>query len=367
MSVKVRPYGRGGWMVDIITRLSNGRRHRERKRLSVASKSAAHRWGQDRERHLLQHGLPQPKKEVPTFKNFAPRFMDGHARANRHKPSGIATKERMLRLYLVPALGHKRLDVITNEDVQHLKRQLQVKAPKTVNNVLAVLSKLLKVAVEWNVIERMPCIVRLLPIPKTEASFHGFDEYERLVKAAADDGQTLVVVLLGGEAGLRCGEMIALERKDIDLARGRICVQRSDWNGQINSTKSGRLRYVPLTSRLADALRKQQHLRSSRVLCRDDGTALTRQFVQSRVRSAARRANVRKGVHILRHTFCSHLAMHGAAPTAIQALVGHQDLSMTQRYMHLSPAALDAAIRLLDGRGNIVATAAGQSSQLGKC
>jgi hypothetical protein len=34
------------------------------------------------------------------------------------------------------------------------------------------------------------------------------------------------------------------------------------------------------------------------------------------------------------------------------------ELTMTQRYMHLSPAAFDSAIRLLDGRGNIVATAA---------
>jgi len=34
---------------------------------------------------------------------------------------------------------------------------------------------------------------------------------------------------------------------------------------------------------------------------------------------------------------------------AIQELAGHQDLDTTQRYMHLSPAALDAAIRLLDG------------------
>ena len=51
-------------MVDINTRLSNGTRHRERRRLSIASKSAAQRWGQDRERHLLQHGPPQVKKEV---------------------------------------------------------------------------------------------------------------------------------------------------------------------------------------------------------------------------------------------------------------------------------------------------------------
>lgn len=40
--------------------------------------------------------------------------------------------------------------------------------------------------------------------------------------------------------------------------------------------------------------------------------------------------------------------MRGAPARAIQELAGHADLTMTQRYMHLSPAALDAAIRLLD-------------------
>ena len=49
-----------------------------------------------------------------------------------------------------------------------------------------------------------------------------------------------------------------------------------------------------------------------------------------------------------RRTFCSHLALRGAPARAIQELAGHQDLTTTQRYMHLSPAALEAAIRLLD-------------------
>ena len=46
--------------------------------------------------------------------------------------------------------------------------------------------------------------------------------------------------------------------------------------------------------------------------------------------------------------------MKGAPARAIQELAGHQDLSTTQRYMHLSPATLDAAIRLLDGDGSFV-------------
>jgi len=42
--------------------------------------------------------------------------------------------------------------------------------------------------------------------------------------------------------------------------------------------------------------------------------------------------------------------MRGVSARAIQDLAGHQDLMTTQRYMHLSPAAIDAAIRLLDQR-----------------
>jgi site-specific recombinase XerD len=47
--------------------------------------------------------------------------------------------------------------------------------------------------------------------------------------------------------------------------------------------------------------------------------------------------------------------MRGAPGRAIQELAGHSELGVTRRYMHLSPAALDAAVQLLDGRGNIVA------------
>jgi len=57
---------------------------------------------------------------------------------------------------------------------------------------------------------------------------------------------------------------------------------------------------------------------------------------------------VSRKIHILRHTFCSRLAMHGAQAIQIMSLAGHSDLKTTQRYMHLSPAMKDSAIRLLE-------------------
>ena len=54
----------------------------------------------------------------------------------------------------------------------------------------------------------------------------------------------------------------------------------------------GRLRYVPLTIRFANAFRDHRHLRSPNVLCQDDDQPLTRQMVQYRVLRASRRAKL---------------------------------------------------------------------------
>src|SRR6476646_10325425 len=145
MSVTVRPYRRGGWEVDIRVVLPDDTEHRERRKAPVSSRSTAQRWGEDRERHWY-HELthPQPEtahiKEVPTLEEFVPRFLDGHARANRQKPSGIAAKETITNVHLIPKLGHKRLDTISTEVIQRLKHQLGHRSPKTVNNVLTVLN-----------------------------------------------------------------------------------------------------------------------------------------------------------------------------------------------------------------------------------
>ena len=253
-------------------------------------------------------------------------------------------------MHLIPAIGSRRLEQITNEQVQRLKVNLRDKSPKTVKTC-CVLNALSKQAVESGVLDKPPCSIRLVRVARTDAAYHDFDAYERLLKAAQTiDPRSYVIALLGGEAGLRAGEIVALEWADVDLERRQIRVRHSDWCGELTARKNGRIRFVGMSERLAMALRQLRHLRSRRVLCKDDGTPLTRQGAWSRVRYAARRALVPTGVHILHHTFCSHLAMQGAPMRGVQELAGHQSLTMTQRYSHLSPASLDATIKLLERR-----------------
>jgi integrase len=363
MTVKIRPYRKGGWEIDIMIRLDNGQKYRERRKAPVESRSGALKWGQRRERHLLTHG-PAPvtpsvttsprlevekKKEVPTFAEFAPRYLEGHAKANRHKPSTIEFLEKNLRVHVLPAFGDKRLDELTQEDVQRFKGQRVHLANKTVNHHLSLMRSMFITAVEWRVIGRMPVELKRLKATKATMEFYDFDEFEALVDSASKvDRRVSLMVLLGGEAGLRSGEIRALEWTSIDFRRRILTVERSEYDGHVTLPKHDKIRQVPMTKRLAEALRQHRHQDGPRVLYKEAGASLNRQTLRDWLTAACREAKLRyRSPHCLRHTFCSHLAMRGAPVRAIQELAGHSDLKTTQRYMHLTPAALEGAIRLL--------------------
>ena len=103
-------------------------------------------------------------------------------------------------------------------------------------------------------------------------------------------------------------------------------------------------------------------LRGARVLTGKDGQPLTQKMVQNLVNRAARRAKVPAGIHILRHTYCSHLAMRRGSAREIQELAGHQNLATTQRHMQLTPATLRTTVQLLDQPGNVPAVGDGASA-----
>lgn len=146
------------WMVDIVFEHADGREERVRKVAPVQTRRDAEAYERQLRASLL---APAPqRKEVPTLSAFMTRYMEGHAKANRQKASSIATKKSIFDNHLIPRLGPRRLDQITDEDIQQLKAGLADRHRKTVNNVLTVLCNVLREAVKWKVIAVMPCSVR---------------------------------------------------------------------------------------------------------------------------------------------------------------------------------------------------------------
>jgi integrase len=94
------------------------------------------------------------------------------------------------------------------------------------------------VAEDWGIIEVVPK-VKLLRSMQPEVDFYDFPEWERLVAAAKElDARAYLSVLLAGEAGLRVGEIVALEWGDIDFTRGVLRVSRGEWQGHVTSPTS---------------------------------------------------------------------------------------------------------------------------------
>jgi integrase len=168
-----------------------------------------------RERALLTDGKPEPARIVADLRRVQPRWMKDYARAEGLKPSTLDSYERILRLHLYPALGAVRLDAIGELQVQKVKLRLEGKADKTRACVLSLLAEMLGAAERWEEIARAPRIE--LPSYMTkEMEFYDFDRVGALVAGARRAGpMQLAAILLGGEAGLRRGELVAFEQGDV--------------------------------------------------------------------------------------------------------------------------------------------------------
>jgi integrase len=166
----------------------------------------------------------------------------------------------------------------------------------------------------------------------------------------AEDQQEAELVRLAAYAGLRQGELLALRWRDVDFAGSAITVARARSAGGETSTKSGRVRRVPLPDQAAAALdrlsRRQDFTGPDElVFCNAlgrplDSSALRRRF--KRARDAAGLRPLR--FHDLRHTYGSLLAAAGVDVVTIQAAMGHGALVTTGRYLHARPARDQAAI-----------------------
>jgi len=164
----------------------------------------------------------------------------------------------------------------------------------------------------------------------------------------AEDYQDAEIVRVAAYAGLRRGELLALRWRDVDFAGSALTIARAMSAGVESSTKSGRVRRVPLADQTAvalDRMRQREHFTSPEdfVFCNPFGRPLDGSALRRRYRRAQIAAGVRPlRFHDLRHTFGSLLAVGGVDVVTIQKAMGHSALATTSRYLHARPASEQA-------------------------
>ena len=151
--------------------------------------------------------------------------------------------------------------------------------------------------------------------------------------------------------GMRASECLGLSLEDLNLSAGYV----------VCLGKGGKQRLVPVggealewTRRYLEEVRPRDTRRrdSGRLFVNPRGGPLSRQSLWTLVRRAAAGARLKRRVspHVLRHSFATHLLEGGADLRAVQAMLGHADISTTQIYTHLPTSALKRMYRAFHPR-----------------
>jgi len=317
-------------------------------------------------------------KEVPTFHEwFTGRFWREWVVGRRNKPTEVKSKEVIYNCHLKGVFGDLRLDEIGAGEIAAFRASLVEKnlSEKRINNILAVLSKALRYAVDVELISKSPKI-GLYKVERPEIEPWDFEQYARLLAAAKLEGPDwYAAVCLAGEAGLRSGEVKALRwREDVDMIAKTITVNRQTCYGETTTPKGRTRRTIPMTSALEHALRRLDVVREGYVVRNLNGSAKTDGQANAVILRICRRAGLpEKRWHTARHTFGTHAALFGVNPWRLQSWMGHKRIDETMLYVHVAenhrrdlPAAVIEAgqgesdpdrriLRMLGARGKILA------------
>jgi hypothetical protein len=146
------------WMVDVVYEQTDGRRERIRKVSPVQTRRGAEEYERQLRNDLLM-GRYGSRKEVPTFDEWwHGRYWNEWVIGRKNKPGSVEAKRSTYRHHLLAVFGAMRLDEIKVGEVARFRAGLITKGltDKTVNNILAVLSKALRYAADVEIIPRAP-------------------------------------------------------------------------------------------------------------------------------------------------------------------------------------------------------------------
>lgn len=266
------------------------------------------------------------------------------------KGKGAAAREKNTAKPVLETLGDYSLAAITQQLVADYRDQRgAVKSSRTGKPLssntlrleLALLSHLFTVAIqEWGIglAQNPVAMVRKPKLPKGRNRRISADEQARLLTECAHHSNPMLywIVVLAIETGMRRGEIVTLDRSQIDLRRRII---------HLSETKNGDARGVPLTKRAVQVLEEALHhpirpIDTDLVFWGDAQDAATGErkpydFTEAweKAREHAKLPDLH--FHDLRHEAVSRLVEAGLSDQEVSAISGHKSMQMLKRYTHL--------------------------------
>ncbi|MAF50837.1 MAG: hypothetical protein CMH64_01975, partial [Nanoarchaeota archaeon] len=170
------------------------------------------------------------------------------------------------------------------------------------------------------------------------------EEIKKLLTTISNKKSKLITTLIYA-AGLRVSELVNLKVDDLNF---------EELIGHVRQGKGKKDRIFNLPENLTKFLKKQvetQKKDNQEYLFSGRNKQLSTRNIQKIVSSAAKKAKIEKSVHphTLRHSFATHLLENGTDIRFIQELLGHSDLSTTQRYAHVSAEQIKKVKSPLEG------------------
>lgn len=353
---------RGKWIIDIDDFFhSDGRKEpRIRKTASIQ---------RERDAKKQEMGI-RTSLAAGTYGKFATKTSDALTltafsevflalcRGEKRKATGIRNHVSLLNKHLGPLFGERKVDSFCSEDQQTLLTQFaEHKSHSRYNNAVATMNGIIELFHLRSKRPGEPFRFKAFRVDGTTKPFYEFSQYAALLVAAEQLGIVYeLVCLLGGDAGLRRGEILALRPQHCRMDQRMLIIESAETligkERHLGTTKGRDIRPIDMTKRLHGALSRYfaKHKGNSIIMVDESGnqfTADTFRTMMATIQSAAGlRAN--GGVHILRHTFCSHLAIRGVPIKTIQELAGHRQIETTLGYMHLARGDKRRAIDMLE-------------------
>jgi integrase len=336
---KERRRGRLVWIIDFTYRDKAGRTQRYRHDAAVQTATAAR--AEAARLMFLAATTGSVVDETPpciTFDAFVAE--DGLWRKLYLPKLRPATRGRYLDLLgqgILEHFGQLRLDQVDAMTVRSYAAKLASRKPKAIQARphLSLVSAILKAAHECGELRELP---ELPPLPRGSQKLPDCpDDTEIEAILAVASGWLRIAIALSCYAGLRSGEVRALEVRDVDLRRGRLLIRRSISATEVVLPKNGKERSVPIAPPLRPILEAaiKGKLPLARVIVNQAGTTPKRQDLWNDLDALLERNKLRhRSFHSIRHYWCSALLDRGVSLMAVKEGAGHSDLKTTQRYLH---------------------------------